>query len=905
MNPNGTHNKDQKRLRQVERLLEHGEASGDTLLDELARATLQADAAFQQRLEDQLMTRLYDKQSEQDSHPMQRSLTLQTSQNIDHRFARFSLPITLVAATLALVFAGIALTVLESPQNDPPSASNFMMVITETPVQNLQAQEVFSCNFDVDWTEYRVQEGDTLLSIADSNGFAQALSDESCRVDSEDIAPGQIILIPRGVDLAATQGTGTIGACVTQRQLGTIIEFHPYPSLDTDVEARVGDESQIRVINGTLIGGAVWYQALLQVGDATQVGWILRDQIAPLPESCRVMFVSVEPPANAIYCIISKRQPLSVVTMYAEPTIDSETIATVSSDGPLLAVGKYDQNDATWYQVMVDSTYTTETTSGDPQIYTGWVQVDDVGPLPAECNLQAGIQAPSIPQNLQPVVIAIDDIRAETQLTADMLTTIYRSADVDLSGVAVSVNDVVGLFVTEDIGWLRPIPSESLAGSRLEAGGFAYGGLVSDTNSQRAIDAMRTADMTWMRLQIDYQPDMHMTVIADAIQSAHDNGFKLSLNITTDPSAFDAPPLVEAYRRGYVSFVAQIAAMGPDAIEIGNEPNIDRGWFEDEIGGDRYARLLADTAPAIKSANSDVIIISAAPAPTGAQAAFPGQVINDDHFLQQMIDAGGLDYVDCVGMSYLEGVVGPRDATGDPRDNYYTRYLPTMVQRYSEIIDGRKPLCVTELGYLAGLDDLSAARLGDLSAQSLDLPTGFEWAADTTRSNQMRWLRNAADYLRETDTVHMMLIWNIDLIDEGDTVSAGYAYIGPYGECWGCGGEQIIPNGTVGITVPLDAISSVEYGLQPHDTVDVVAAMLFVDVGDGVQSVVKPEDAIQVGVPVEIGEPALTVQRVIADAQVIGIFGDFITLAVSPDDAVVMQWLIDSEVPIMLIKINR
>jgi hypothetical protein len=81
--------------------------------------------------------------------------------------------------------------------------------------------------------------------------------------------------------------------------------------------------------------------------------------------------------------------------------------------------------------------------------------------------------------------------------------------------------------------------------------------------------------------------------------------------------------------------------------------------------------------------------------------------------------------------------------------------------------------------------------------------------------------------------------------------------------------------------------------------------MLFVDVGDGVQSVVKPEDAIQVGVPVEIGEPALTVQRVIADAQVIGIFGDFITLAVSPDDAVVMQWLIDSEVPIMLIKINR
>jgi hypothetical protein len=167
----------------------------------------------------------------------------------------------------------------------------------------------------------------------------------------------------------------------------------------------------------------------------------------------------------------------------------------------------------------------------------------------------------------------------------------------------------------------------------------------------------------------------------------------------------------------------------------------------------------------------------------------------------------------------------------------------------------------------------------------------------------MRWLGEAADYLRETDTVRMMLIWNIDLIDEGDTVSAGYAYIGHDGACQGCGAQ--IPNGTVAIAIPFDAISSVEHGLRPHDIVDVVAAMLFVDVGDGIQSVVKPEDAIEVGVPVEIGEPALTVQRVIADAQVVSTFGDVITLAVSPDDALIFQWLVESGAPITLVKINR
>ncbi|MGV2436354.1 MAG UNVERIFIED_CONTAM: hypothetical protein LVT10_16890 [Anaerolineae bacterium] len=110
--------------------------------------------------------------------------------------------------------------------------------------------------------------------------------------------------------------------------------------------------------------------------------------------------------------------------------------------------------------------------------------------------------------------------------------------------------------------------------------------------------------------------------------------------------------------------------------------------------------MLQQAYNAIKSRNAGVMVISGAPAPTGAEAAFPGQVVNDDRFLRELVGAGGLQYLDCVGMHYNEGIVPPTVISGDPRDNYYTRYYQTMVETYWNVIGGQKPICITELGYL-------------------------------------------------------------------------------------------------------------------------------------------------------------------------------------------------------------
>jgi len=74
------------------------------------------------------------------------------------------------------------------------------------------------------------------------------------------------------------------------------------------------------------------------------------------------------------------------------------------------------------------------------------------------------------------------------------------------------------------------------------------------------------------------------------------------------------------YYEDYARFVGEVAALGPDAIEVWNEMNIDREWPTGQIDPASYTRLLALAYNAIKGANSGVAVISGALAPTGPKA---------------------------------------------------------------------------------------------------------------------------------------------------------------------------------------------------------------------------------------------------------------------------------------------
>lgn len=294
------------------------------------------------------------------------------------------------------------------------------------------------------------------------------------------------------------------------------------------------------------------------------------------------------------------------------------------------------------------------------------------------------------------------------------------------------------------------------------------GGHVLSTGSSRAIIPMQQAGMTWMKIQARFDrngpPD-----IGGEIANAQANGFNILVGTVGDPNQLAQGG--QDYVNSYAAWLANIAAQGANAIEVWNEANLSREWPEGQISGAAYAGMLQTAYQAIKSVNPNVMVISAAPAPTGAEAAFPGQVVNDDRWLREMVNAGGLNYLDCVGAHYNEGIVPPSQQSGDPRGNYYTRYFYGMLNTYSSITG--RPICFTELGYLT-------------SEGFPALPEFFSWAENVTVAQQAAWLAEAAALASQSGQVRLLIVWNIDFTFYGSDPQAGYAIVRPDGSCPAC-----------------------------------------------------------------------------------------------------------------------
>jgi hypothetical protein len=293
--------------------------------------------------------------------------------------------------------------------------------------------------------------------------------------------------------------------------------------------------------------------------------------------------------------------------------------------------------------------------------------------------------------------------------------------------------------------------------------GFELGGQVQSLGGG-TIAAMQRAKMKWVKQQARMGDGA-----AGLIGQAHGAGFKILLSVVGDKNAV----VDDAYQSAYAGYVAGLAAAGADAIEIWNEMNIDREWKTGSINPARYVNLLAKSYNAIKRVSPGTMVISGALAPTGAEGAFGrDRVWNDDRYYAGMAAAGAGRYADCIGVHYNEGIVGPNQTSGDPRDNYPTRYFSTMLNRAIKPFSG-KQACFTELGYLT-------------SEGYGPLPGSFAWAHSTTLAQQAAWLAQAAVRASQSGRVRLMIVFNVDLSYYGDDPQAGYAMIRPGGACPAC-----------------------------------------------------------------------------------------------------------------------
>lgn len=306
-----------------------------------------------------------------------------------------------------------------------------------------------------------------------------------------------------------------------------------------------------------------------------------------------------------------------------------------------------------------------------------------------------------------------------------------------------------------------PPPPPSSASVR----GFELGGQISALSSV-TIDAMRRAGMTWIKRQA-FAGD---GAAVGYINEAKANGFRILLSVIGDQSQVTLP----SYHDSYASGVAAFAAAGADAIEVWNEQNLDREWPRGQINPEIYVQLLAKAYAAIKAANPGTLVISGALSPTGAESAFgTDRVWNDDRYAQGMARAGAGRYADCIGLHYNEGIISPRQRSGDPRgDNYPTRYYAGQIARTLNPFGGKKG-CFTELGYL------SPEGYGPL-------PGNFAWAGNTNSAQQAQWLAEAASIAASSGRIRLMIVFNVDFTYYGDDPQAGYAMIRPGGACPAC-----------------------------------------------------------------------------------------------------------------------
>lgn len=301
-----------------------------------------------------------------------------------------------------------------------------------------------------------------------------------------------------------------------------------------------------------------------------------------------------------------------------------------------------------------------------------------------------------------------------------------------------------------------PVPTLAPGTTSFELGGHVF--------SFSYPDQMRGAGMTWAKTQIRWNQGDPASIAQGAIDAARSRGFKVLLGIVGNPAQLAANP--SQYYQQFATFLGGVAALGPDAIEVWNEQNIDREWPRGLISPAAYTQMLSAAFQAIKRANPNVLVISGAPAPTGFfGGACTGNGCDDDAFIRGMAAAGAAQFADCIGVHYNEGIVPPDATSGDPRgsSSHYTRYYPRMVNLYASVFPN-KQLCFTELGYV------SPEGFGPL-------PPGFEWGAGNTVQEQAEWLARAATLARQSGRIRLMIVWNVDSTNYGADPQAGYAIV--------------------------------------------------------------------------------------------------------------------------------
>jgi len=312
-----------------------------------------------------------------------------------------------------------------------------------------------------------------------------------------------------------------------------------------------------------------------------------------------------------------------------------------------------------------------------------------------------------------------------------------------------------------------PAPDQPVVAPRpVAAGAFELGGHIRDMGIPYA-NQMHYAGMNWVKTQVFFGQGA-----GSIIAAAHAQGFKIQL------SAIGGAGMVNeaGFEDKFAAWVAGLAAAGADAIEVWNEPNIDREWQIGKISPAAYTNLLCKSYNAIKGANGGTAVISAAPAPTGWFGGCGPNGCDDKPWMEGLYAAGAANCMDYIGAHHNAGATSPSARIGhpaNPGDPHHSWFFLPQTELYYNIFRGTRKLFYTEMGY----------------ASQEGLPTfsdQFAWARGTNNSQQAAWLAEAVQLSVNTGMVRCIVVWNIDFVRYETDPQDGFAIIRPGGGCPAC-----------------------------------------------------------------------------------------------------------------------
>jgi hypothetical protein len=323
------------------------------------------------------------------------------------------------------------------------------------------------------------------------------------------------------------------------------------------------------------------------------------------------------------------------------------------------------------------------------------------------------------------------------------------------------------------------------------ASGFGYGiqsHVFGGGDLNYFLPGVRELGLQWLKIQVRWdnmepaQGNIDWHILDTAMKVSCDQGLHVMMSVVAAPAWTHAqPPSADGTAppddfQTYADFIAKLVDRYPGqvgAIEVWNEENLEREWNTPAgISPDDFLKLLRLSYTTIKSKDPSIIVISGALSPTGINCnvgPFPQNckpagrtvVMDDATYLTKLVQAGALQYTDCVG-THSNGTNLPPTADGanPPADNsaykykgpwqnpHYSWALKSQVETYAKILNGQKPQCVTEFGYASPLEG--------------KFPPLFGFAQDVTEQQQADYLVQAFNWMRDSKLVKLAFLFNLD-----------------------------------------------------------------------------------------------------------------------------------------------